>query len=147
MVLLTIFNQLLLDCTGLVKVLWPISEEDCLERLFFIFSKNTYSNSNFNSSPPMYLPEEKNSNLNSIMYLPGASLVAQRAKNLPAMQETWVWFLDQDDPLKKRMATHSSIPAWEIPWAEEPGRLQSMGTPITEWLTLPTPKIPSNQVQ
>jgi len=95
----------------------------------------------------MYLPEEKNSNLNSIMYLPGASLVAQRVKNLPAMQETWVWFLDQDDPLKKRMATHSSIPAWEIPWAEEPGRLQSMGTPITEWLTLPTPKIPSNQVQ
>ena len=57
-----------------------------------------------------------------------ASLVAQMVKNLPAIQETWVRFLGQEDPLKKGMATHSSIFAWEIPWAEEPGRLQSMGS-------------------
>ena len=44
------------------------------------------------------------------------------------MQEMWVWFLDQEDPLEKEMATHSSILAWEIPWTEEPGRLQSMGS-------------------
>ena len=48
-------------------------------------------------------------------------------KNLPAMQETWVRSLSQEDPLDKEMATHSSILAWRIPWTEEPGRLQSMG--------------------
>ena len=42
------------------------------------------------------------------------------------MQETWVWFLSGEDPLEKEMATHSSILAWEIPWTEEPGGLQSM---------------------
>ena len=56
-----------------------------------------------------------------------ASLVAQVVKNLPAMQETWVWFLGQEDPLEEGMATLSSIPAWRIPWTEEPGRLQCIG--------------------
>ena len=51
-----------------------------------------------------------------------ASLVAQMVKNLPAMQETQVQSLGQEDPLKKRMDTHSSILAWKIPWTEEPGR-------------------------
>ena len=50
-------------------------------------------------------------------------LVAQRIKRLPAMQEPWVRFLGQEDPLEKEMATHSSILAWRIPWTEEPGRL------------------------
>ena len=58
----------------------------------------------------------------------GASLVAQMVKNLLAMQETWVWSLGWDDPLQKGMATYSSILAWRIPWPEEPGRLQSMGS-------------------
>ena len=58
----------------------------------------------------------------------GASLVAQRIKYLPAMQETWVWSLGWEDPLEKEMATHSSILAWRIPWTEEPGRLQSTGS-------------------
>ena len=48
-------------------------------------------------------------------------------KNLPAMQETQVRFLDWEDPLEKEMATHSGILAWRIPWAEERGGLQSMG--------------------
>ena len=48
-------------------------------------------------------------------------------KNLPAVQETQVQFLDQEDPLEKGMGTHSSILAWRIPWTEEPGGLQSMG--------------------
>ena len=47
---------------------------------------------------------------------------------MPAMQETWVQFLGQEVPLEKEMATHSSILAWRIPWTEEPGRLQSMGS-------------------
>ena len=59
--------------------------------------------------------------------LDGASLVAQMVKNLPAMQETWVLSLIWEDPLEKGMATHSSILAWEIPWREKPGGLQSMG--------------------
>ena len=53
--------------------------------------------------------------------------MAQMVKNLPAMQETQIQALGQEDPLEKEMATHSSIPAWRIPWTEEPGRLQSMG--------------------
>ena len=56
-----------------------------------------------------------------------ASLVAQGLKRLPAMWETWVWSLGQEDPLEKEMATHSSTLAWRIPWTEEPGRLQSTG--------------------
>ena len=48
-------------------------------------------------------------------------------ENLPVMQETQVRPLDREDPLEKEMATHSSILAWEIPWTEEPGGLQSMG--------------------
>ena len=55
-----------------------------------------------------------------------ASLIAQSVKNLSAMQETWVRFLGQEDPLEKEMATHSSILAWKIPRTEEPGGLQSM---------------------
>ena len=57
-----------------------------------------------------------------------ASLVVQSVKNLLAMQETGVRFLGQKDPLEKEMATHSSILAWRIPWTEEPGRLQSIGS-------------------
>ena len=57
----------------------------------------------------------------------GASLVAQRVKHLPVMQETWVRSPVQEDPLEKEMATHSSTLAWKIPWTEKPGRLQSMG--------------------
>ena len=51
------------------------------------------------------------------------SLVAQMVKNLPAMQETWVLSLCQEDSLEKGMGTHSSILAWKIPWPEEPGGL------------------------
>ena len=57
-----------------------------------------------------------------------ASLVAQMVKNLPVVQETWVQSLGWEDPLEKEMATHSSILAWRIPWTEEPGRLQFMGS-------------------
>ena len=58
----------------------------------------------------------------------GDSLPAQMVKNLPAMRETWVLSLDQEDPLEKGMVTHSSILAWKIPQTEEPSGLQSMGS-------------------
>ena len=57
-----------------------------------------------------------------------ASLVAQSVKNLPPKPEAPVQFLGQKDPLEKEMATHSSVLAWKIAWAEEPGRLQFMGS-------------------
>ena len=53
--------------------------------------------------------------------------MAQRGKNMPAMQETWVGSLGGEDPLEKGMATHSSVLAWRIPWTEEPGGLPSKG--------------------
>ena len=56
--------------------------------------------------------------------------MAQRIKTQPAVQETEVQRLGQEDPVEKEMATHSSILAWEIPWTEEPGRLQSKGSQI-----------------
>ena len=58
---------------------------------------------------------------NSLFFIPPV-------KRLPTRQETWVQSLGQEDPLEKEMATHSSTLAWKIPWTEEPGRLQSMGS-------------------
>ena len=63
----------------------------------------------------------------SFMYIPRSGiagfLVAQMVKCLPAMRETWVRSLGQEDPLEKEMATHSSTLAWKIPWTEEPCKL------------------------
>ena len=61
----------------------------------------------------------------SFVGLPGCS---QTVKNVPAMQETWVQSLGQEDPLEKGMVTHSSILAWRIPWTEKSGGLQAMGS-------------------
>ena len=54
--------------------------------------------------------------------------MAQMIKNLPAVRETWIQSLSWEDPLDEGMATHSSVLAWRIPWTEEPGGLQSMGS-------------------
>ena len=59
---------------------------------------------------------------------PATSLVAQTVNHLSTMRETWVQPLGCEDPLEKEMAIHSSTIAWKIPWTEEPGRLQSMGS-------------------
>ena len=66
--------------------------------------------------------------MTEVVALTGASLVAQRVKNLPAMQETWVRSLGWEDPLEKGMATHSSILAWRMPWTEDLFGLQPMGS-------------------
>ena len=58
----------------------------------------------------------------------GPPLVAQMVKNLPAMQETWVQALGQEDPLEKGMSTHSTLLAWNIPWTEKIDQLQFMGS-------------------
>ena len=61
-----------------------------------------------------------------LYFFGGASLVAQTVKRLPAIWNTWVRSLGQEDPLEKEMATHSSTFAWKIPWTEEPGRLHGV---------------------
>ena len=63
-----------------------------------------------------------------LSFLSSFLLEAQMVKSLPAVWETRVWSLDGEDPLEKEMATHFSILAWKIPWMEEPGGLQSMGS-------------------
>jgi len=72
-----------------------------------------------------------------ILNLVCPSLVAQIVKNLPAVQETWVWSLGLEDPLEKGMATHFSILAWRIPWTEEPAGPKSMGSQRVgqDWVT------------
>ena len=60
--------------------------------------------------------------------IPANILVTQSVKNLPVVEETWVWLLGQEDPIEKDIATHSSVLAWKFPWTEEPGGLQSMGS-------------------
>ena len=65
--------------------------------------------------------------LHTIITFHVPSLVAQMVKCLPAMWETQVWSLGQEDSLEKAIATHSSTLSWKIPWTEEPGRLQAMG--------------------
>ena len=66
-------------------------------------------------------------NLSTLAFMSMSSLVSQMVKNLPVIRETWVQSLGWEDPLEKGMATHSSILAWRISWAEEPGMLQSIG--------------------
>ena len=71
------------------------------------------------------------------LLLRGASLVAQMVKSLLAVWETRLWSVGREDPLEEEMANHSNILAWKIPWMEEPGRLQSMGSQRVgrDWVT------------
>ena len=73
-------------------------------------------------------PEESDTTEQLPFHFHWVSLVVQKVKKLFAVQETWIQSLGQEDPLKKGMATHSSILAWRMPWIEEPGGLQSMGS-------------------
>ena len=73
-----------------------------------------------------------------------SSIIAQLVKNLPAMQETRVQSLGPEDPLEKEVATHSSILAWRIPWAEEPGRLVHGVTRVGNDLATKPPPPPND---
>ena len=79
-------------------------------------------------------PRIKQSFLEFSPVLLKASLVAQTVNNLPAMQETRVRSLSEEDPSEEEIATHSSILGWRIPWTEEPGELQSVG--LQSWTRL-----------
>ena len=84
-----------------------------------------------NAGDPILIPvwgRSPREGMGCLLQYSWASLVAQTVKNLPAIQKTWVQSLGWEDPLEKRMATHSSILAWRIPWTEEPGKIQSMGS-------------------
>ena len=91
-----------------------------------------------------YFPTQKASSAFrkwKIQFLPhpaGASLMVQKVKSLPAVRETQVQSLGEEDPLEKRMATHPSILAWSIPWTEEPGGLQSTGCKDSDMTERPT---------
>ena len=100
---------------------WYFESECCREKYTYIFclGKGTDITHSFHLHWQLFADS---------YYISWASLVAQMVKNLPAMWETKVWSLGQEDPLEKEMATHSSTLAWKIPWMEEPGRLQSMGS-------------------
>ena len=78
----------------------------------------------------------KSSNLGAYPLRNESFLVAQMVKNLPAMQEAWIWSLVWEDPLEKGMAIHSSILAWRSPWTEEPGGLSLWGRKVRhDWVT------------
>ena len=82
---------------------------------------------------PFYLFHPMFSLLSALIETDGdTGVVAQMLKNLPAMQEAWVWSLGQEDPLEKGMATHSSIVAWRIPWTEEPDGVAKSRTGLSD---------------
>ena len=78
-----------------------------------------------------------------------ASLVSQTIKNLPALPETWVWSLDWEELLEKGMVIHVSFLAWRIPWTEEPGWLQSMGSQRVrhDWTTFTSLHMPTDGIR
>ena len=89
----------------------------CQSPLFMEFSRQEYWSGLLFPTPHIY----------TTLCKMGLPWWLRQEKNLPAMQETWVRPLGREDPLEKGMATHSCILAWEIPWMEEPDRLESMG--------------------
>ena len=96
---------------------------------FFFFNYLLWGHWGVAESPAQVTVISTQLPLSGSSYIPSrASLVAQMVKNLPAMKETQVQSLGQEDPLEKGMATQSSVLARRIPWTEEPGRLQFMGS-------------------
>ena len=112
--------------------LWTVSSLWIYLCLLFLFVKFVISNFRLYFKGPKLFP--------------GTSLVAQRLKRLPGMRETGVQSLGREDTLEKEMATHSSTLAWRIPWKEEPGRLQSMGSQRVgqDWATSLTYLFPAD---
>ena len=100
----------------------PTSIASFWTKMIYIF-KNLYKLNSF------WKERTENNKLNKSIAL-RVSIIAQSVKSLPEMQETQVWFLSWKDPLEQEMATPSSIFVWRIPWTEEPGGLQSMGSQV-----------------
>ena len=96
---------------------------------FFFTTTSLWGHWGVDESPTQVTVTSTQLPLSGSSYIPSrASLVTQMVKNLPAIQETQVQSLDQEDPLERGMATQSSVLTWRIPWTEEPGRLQFMGS-------------------
>ena len=118
-----------------LQLVWNFKKLDyisLLKEVILIYAKNTPKDPSLRNTALNteckhrgYLKKPKEKSGTSMIRC-WASLVAHLLKNLPAVQETWVWSLSWEDLLEKEMATHSSILAWRIPWTEESGRLQSM---------------------
>ena len=100
---------------------WLLTEE-WIKKMWYIYTIKYYSSIKKNDIIPFAVKWMKLMDLEMIMYLPGDSVV----KNPPTMLKTRVWSLGREDPLEEEMSTHSRIPAWRIPWTEEPGGLQFM---------------------
>ena len=113
--------------------LWVLLNCFCCTWQYFLLKIISIPNYLYIKLLVLYL--EKNTVKNKCLLWKWISLVAQRVKHLPAMWETWVQSLGQEDPLEKEMATHSTILAWRIPWMEKPGRLQSTGSHSQKWLS------------
>ena len=97
--------------------------------VFFFTTTSLWGHWGVDESPTQVTVTSTQLPLSGSSYIPSrASLVTQMVKNLPAIQETQVQSLDQEDPLERGMATQSSVLTWRIPWTEEPGRLQFMGS-------------------
>ena len=121
--------------TWISSVLQPVSKVGLISRVLRFTLASVLSGKFLFLYPPvrvgsglltyLFQTSDTKSHVAAVCFIgfPGGSAV----KNLPAKQETWVQSLDQEDPLKKEMATRSNILAWEIPWTEEPGRLQPWG--------------------
>ena len=86
------------------------------------------SNRRWRATAMSLVPDADGTGSGSLLDSILSTLLAQMVKNLPAVQEAWFRSLGWEDPLEEGMATHSSIFAWRIPWTEEPGRVQSMGS-------------------
>ena len=116
-----LWTQLLIESSFTYHAFNKISEVLLHGHLLSHLSRQDFFNCKNKKSSPMPFTRQLSPGLS-------AALVTQRVVNLPAMQETQVWSLDQEDPLEKGMATHSSILSWRVPRTEEPGGLQSMGS-------------------
>ena len=108
----------------------PTDSQEVHEKMFNIANCQRNANQNYSAVSPHINQSghHKKSTNNKSLGLTWAYLVAQMVKNLPAMQETQVQSLGQEDPLEEEMATYSGILAWRIPQTEEPGGLQSVGS-------------------
>ena len=125
-------NLLAIVNTVAVNIGWHISFQIFLDIFLQGFpGSSTGKESMCNAGDPSLIPGFGRSPGEGIGYplqYSWASLVSQTVKNPPAMQETWVRSTGWEDPLEEGMATHSSILAWRIPWAEKPGGLQCIGS-------------------
>ena len=112
--------------------MWVYRDDSQLKHTCEVFQMFTVESALSGSAGCMSMSYQLSNIISITLYTHRDFLVAQTVRNLPAVQETQVQSLGWEDPLEKGMTTHSSILAWRIPWTEEPGGLQSMGSQRVE---------------